>query len=195
MGKSGGYIENVDIYCKSVNRSSGLLKIEGSAGAVTIRDSRIRCDPDGVPIVTSTQPGDTNAIDGLPDRPWSIVVDGLSVTGNSADDAPVLLLVGRDDSVVSNSCINISGQREGIVIKDSRSCLIENTNIRVPSKSIRLKNASVQTTGITHSKQCDGTAHTDRGRIKDSTPYEIVRQRIRNTLKLNLPDNWAVPSD
>ena len=153
-GKTGGYIENVDIVCKSVNRSSGLVKVEGSAGALTIRDTSIRCDPDKVPIVTSTPPGATRAIDGKPSKPWNVNIDGLSVTGKSSAGDPAIRLYGRDNSVVRNSCIDIQGERNGILVQDANSCLIENTNIWVPGEYIVLKNATADTKGITHSKQC-----------------------------------------
>lgn len=157
QGFSGGLIENCEFVCRSVDEQAvPLIEHEADVGTLTIRDTDLRYEVDGdKPIVRSRRPGASDSIDGTPDRPWALELDGVSITGTSAGDAPVVSIVGRHDSSIRNCCVNVDGAgRDGICIVDATACEISDTNIKVDGQATSFHDASVATSNITHTNSC-----------------------------------------
>lgn len=80
QGFTGGLVENCDFYCESSNVNSGLLKVDGSHGGLTIRDCRFFvADGNPYPAINVEAPGDSHMITGLPDAPHDVTIENVSI--------------------------------------------------------------------------------------------------------------------
>lgn len=161
MGKTGGEIRNCQIVCRETPRSGGLIRINGSAGAVAIRDTNIYCAVDDVPLIWAQRPGSGNMIDGPGDleredgdHNWPTVIERVSITGDSSGPRAAIEIVGRSGSVVRDSCISVSGDRDGVSFYNSPASVVEETAISVPGDQIGEASQLGETVGITADASC-----------------------------------------
>lgn len=120
QGFSGGLVEGCEFRCKSSAGNSGCLKVDGSHGAVTVRDCEFQIDADGAEPIWADAPGDSHMIDRKPDKPWDITLEEISVTGSGApthgNDAAVELQ-NRDGSTLTFVDVDVS-KRDGLHLTD-----------------------------------------------------------------------------
>jgi hypothetical protein len=153
-GDKGGYIEDCDfIYKSGPSKTTAAVWVDGSAGEMAIRDSRFQIDADDVGAIRIDDPADPRLGD-TGERPWGVTLDGVSVTGGSSGSAPAVVIENRDDSVIRNSCLQLTGNRDGIYLGDSDGSVIENTNVTVKGQATIFDGSSVSTSGITRSESC-----------------------------------------
>jgi hypothetical protein len=153
-GETGGYIEGCEFdYRNAPEKTAAAIWADGSAGEFTIRDTRIRLDTPEVAAIklddpTSSRLGNTS------DRPWGVTLEKVSVTGTSSGPLPAIEVVNRPNTVVTNCCLQVSGDRNGIAIRDSADCRIEDTNIDVGGRATVFDGSKVATSNITNEASC-----------------------------------------
>jgi len=197
QGKTGGYIEGCRFVCRSVAKPVPLIDYDGSAGALEIRDTTFEIKADGVNALRSEPPGEGGRIDGKPDKPWDLTLDGIEVSGASSGVGTTIQIKGRDNSVVRKSCINMDGDRNGFEVYDSDDCEITDTNIKVSGQATVFDNSTVETSNITHTDDCpyhdDSSELPDTLEVKSSTDdvasYTVtVSEDIKGDGTLNSED-------
>ncbi|RDI69652.1 DUF1565 domain-containing protein [Halopelagius longus] len=153
-GDKGGYIEDCDfIYKSAPSKTTAAVWVDGSAGEMAIRNSRFQMDVDGIAAVRIDNPRDPR-LGTTGERPWGVTLDGVSVTGSSSGSAPAIRIDNRNGSTIRNSCLQLTGNRDGIYLRNSDNSVIENTNINVTGQATIFDGSSVSTSGITHSDSC-----------------------------------------
>ncbi|SFG74161.1 hypothetical protein SAMN04488063_2849 [Halopelagius inordinatus] len=153
-GDNGGFIEDCDfIYKSAPSRTTAAIWVDGSAGEMAIRNSRFQMDADGIAAIRIDDPRDPR-LGNTGERPWGVTLDGVSVTGSSSGSAPAIRIDNRDGSLVRNSCLQMTGSRDGVYLRNSDNSAIENTNINVNGQATIFDGSSVSTSGITNSDTC-----------------------------------------
>jgi hypothetical protein len=93
-------------------------------------------------------------IEGVPDRPWQIILDNVTVTGVATDIDGAIEIRGRDLSMIRDSCIDTDQSGDGIVLRDLQRCRIGDTNINVSGEPVVLDDATVRTQDVTYGRRC-----------------------------------------
>lgn len=137
FGRTGGVVEN----CRFVARSSplrrGLLEVDGTAGAMTVRDSTFVVERDGYHAINAFPPG-SSSMGGAPERPWGITLENVEVGGGAAGNAAVRV-AGRPNSTLSGVSIAQSGRnRDGLSVLRSPGTRIRATTVDVPRFPLRM---------------------------------------------------------
>lgn len=107
--RNPGYlvIEDTDIVLDDVINSVGGIVFHSISGGAKIRDCRIESNTDGVPPIVAKRP---RAVNGhtLVDGPYDVQVENCQVTGETG--ATGVVVRGRPDSYVADSCVDTRGQ-------------------------------------------------------------------------------------
>ncbi|EJN57954.1 hypothetical protein [Halogranum rubrum] len=152
-GDKGGAIENCNfVYRNAPSKTAAAVWVDGSAGEMAIRNSRFELEADDVAAIRIDDPtdprlGETGA------RPWGVEIDGVSVTGSSSGSDPAIRVDNRDGSVVRNSCLQLTGEREGIALRNSDARVVD-TNINVSELTGLLDESGVSTSNLTNEASC-----------------------------------------
>ncbi|WP_193362441.1 hypothetical protein [Halogranum rubrum] len=153
-GDKGGYIENCNfVYRNAPSKTAAAVWVDGSAGGMAIRNSRFELGADDIAAVRIDDPtdprlGDTGA------RPWGVELDGVSVTGSSSGSNPAIQVDNRNGSVVRNSCLQLTGNRDGIALRNSDNSTVEDTNVNVSGQATIFGDSQVSTSNITSGDSC-----------------------------------------
>lgn len=159
QGFSGGLVSGCDFVCRTSGPNSGCLKIDGSHGGVTVRDCRFIVDADGAEPIWADAPGDSHMIRGLPAKPWDVELEGVAITGSGRSErghTGAVELRDRSESELQDVCIEMTGNRDGIVLANSRRNTIADATIDVPGEPIVLADASAETTNVAVGGSCPG---------------------------------------
>lgn len=148
QGWSGLLVEDCDIIFKSTPNSAGLIAVHRTHGAVTVRNTRLRNEVDGVPFINAKQPNYSDV-----DAPYDLTLENVSITGAAANTHAAVRVDGRNGSVVEKSCIERENSA-GVKILDSENCAVRDTNINVPGEATIFQDSSVSTSNITHGDTC-----------------------------------------
>ncbi|WP_254546139.1 right-handed parallel beta-helix repeat-containing protein [Halomarina pelagica] len=145
--KEGGYVENCEFVLESADVSGGLLRVSGTAGAMTVRNCRFRNETRHANIFARAP---SSEIDDA-----AITVEGVSITGG--DDDPHrggIEIVGRSGSSVTDSCISLDGGYDGVVVRHASGCTVKDSTIDVPGETVVEDDAGVATSNIDESGSC-----------------------------------------
>lgn len=153
FGKTGGLVEGCEMVCRS-NPGNPIIEVDGSAGGMTVRDCRIHNEVPGTEPIRVFSPGESTMIEGVPDRPWQIILDNVTVTGVATDIDGAIEIRGRDLSMIRDSCIDTDQSGDGIVLRDLQRCRIGDTNINVSGEPVVLDDATVRTQDVTYGRRC-----------------------------------------
>jgi hypothetical protein len=155
-GESGGYIENCEfVYRSAPSRTAAAFWADGSASDFEIRNCRFQLDADDVSAVRVDDPTEPR-LGTTADRPWGVTLDGVSITGSASLSDPAVQLYNRDASVIRNSCLQLTGNADGILLEDSDDSVVEDTNVNVTGQATILNSANVETSNITDADSCPG---------------------------------------
>lgn len=137
LGKTGGVVEN----CRFVARSSplrrGLLEVDGSAGAMAVRNCEFTVDRDGYHAINAFPPG-SSSMGGPPAEPWGVTLENVRVTGSAAGNAAVRV-AGRPGSLLAGVEVTQSGtDRDGISVLDSPGTVVRSSSVDVSRFPLRL---------------------------------------------------------
>jgi hypothetical protein len=120
----------------------------GDHGGFAVRGCTMRIDADGPEAISASNSSDTvrNAV----------TVEDTYVTGTSKRmrSGSVIHIADSDESVVRNCCISTPNVWGGVLIEDSASCTVEDSDIDVLGQATVSVNSSVSTTDITHDGTC-----------------------------------------
>lgn len=107
--QTGGYIQNCDFVLENIdNTSPGLLRIEGTSGAMDITNCRFRNETNNYTVyigAIGTGPGSEA---GTPPTPHAVEITDSSFTGGTSESA-VDSLRDSADTVISNCCLGQPG--------------------------------------------------------------------------------------
>ena len=126
QGFAGGLVEGCEFICRSSANNSGCLKVDGSHGAVTVRNCRFVVDADEAEPIWVDAPGDSHMIDGQPAKPWDIQIENVTVEGDGGweshdwqdfDHSGAVTLSGRSGSTVRGGRVAMSN-RDGLLLRD-----------------------------------------------------------------------------
>lgn len=146
-GYLGGFVEDCDFIMESANNSRGLLRVQTTAGNVSIRNCRFRNETRWGTIVAESP----SRVSGSA----PIQVENCSITGGSSSPTKGGIdITGRDGSEVSECCISMEGQQNGVVIEGANNCTVRRSTIDVNGQAIATPGSSVATSGISHSGSC-----------------------------------------
>lgn len=151
---TGGRVENCDFIMKSANNSGGLLLVHTTAGDVEIENCRFQ---------NETRWGTLHAL-----KPSNVSGSGpvnvrnCSFTGgHSSPNHGAIDLEGRDQSLVSDCCIQMGGSNHGVVVENASGCTVRRSTINVNGQMIRSPGSNVAESGNSSSGSCP--APTDSG--------------------------------
>ncbi|MFC6838449.1 hypothetical protein [Halomarina ordinaria] len=156
-GKSGGGVYNCDVIVKSVPEpGQGAIAINSSDGNLTIKNTRVRCDVDGMAPIRALAPGErfSNRGHKTPEKPWGITIENVSVTGSANTRDGAINLDTRPGSVVKDACVYMTGNSDGVTMSNSGGSEVVNTNIKVPGKATVFNGSQVATNNITSRDSC-----------------------------------------
>jgi hypothetical protein len=124
--------------------SAGIV-VNNEVGAVSITDTTVQVDADGIAGIIRKSPNDGMS---------PITLDNVSVVGSGENHLGVMIL-GTDGSRIQNSCVYLPGDnRNGIRVKDAANCRIEDTNVSVGGEEFVIESADVARSGITNDTSC-----------------------------------------
>ncbi len=155
-GNSGALIEGCEFIYRSRPDNSRTLRAVrglGNIGDFEVRDTRFLLDTADTMAIYAEDPEDPSFGSTAP-KPWNVTVDSVSITGSA--DAPhgAIELNNRPGSIITNSCLQLSGNQDGIILADSQGCRVENTNIDVGGQKIVFTNSDIETINLTTNKSC-----------------------------------------
>jgi len=130
QGKTGGVVENTEFIVKSANQRRGLVEIDGTAGAMTLRNCEFQIDWDKFWGFISVPPG-VSSMGGTPPRPWNLTIKDSRITG-SASYGTDIQIDGRRHTTIDGLTINhSSGQkRDGIYLSNCYGSELINSSCR-----------------------------------------------------------------
>lgn len=125
MGKTGGYVENCDFALGSAANPRALLQIDGTAGSVTVRNSRFTFDTRDQRYwgVYAAAPGVSN-MGGRPSKPWAITLENVTFTGRTGDGAAAEI-VTRPNTVLADVTVDQRGTSDGVVLRTPTGARID----------------------------------------------------------------------
>lgn len=134
---------------------AGAVAVDGNAGALTVRDTAIRCDVD-TQAVRAESPAEGSR---RPPTPHGFRLVDSRVTGAAAGSAAVLVR-DRPGTAIRNSCVHGSGDdRDGIELVGCDGAAVSDTTVDVTGEPLVVRDAGVETTGVTTDSDCShGTA-------------------------------------
>lgn len=146
-------VEDCDIEFTEVRRSDGAIVMHDDLRNATIRNTRIKVDTDGVPAVLAKNPAHPR-----PEGTPGIRMENVHISGAAADNSAVLV-DKRDDTRLSNVCINQSGtKRNGVRLIRSTNNVIQDSSIHVSGDPLVLFESTVQRENLTMGRPTDGSA-------------------------------------
>ncbi|MFC6825402.1 twin-arginine translocation signal domain-containing protein [Halopelagius fulvigenes] len=162
-GEAGGYIGDCEfIYRSAPAKTAAAVRIDGSAGRMAIYNSQFRMDADGVAAIRADDPKDPR-LGITPEEPWAVTLGNVSVTGSSSGPYPAISIENRNGSTIRNSCLHLTGDRDGILIRNCDNSVIRNTNINVDGEATIFEGSDVSTSGITNSGSCPAPGDSSSG--------------------------------
>lgn len=126
--KTGGYVENCDLVCRTANGRRALLQVDGTAGAMTVRDSRFRVDADNYFAIFTRPPGTSN-MGGKPSKPWGIAVDNVRIRGSSAEGTAVRMKGRPGSTFVDTEVLQRGAGQDGIQLSKSGGTRLVRSNV------------------------------------------------------------------
>ncbi|MFC6837417.1 hypothetical protein [Halomarina ordinaria] len=170
FGKSGGGIYNCDIITRKQdgnNDALGSVFINASDGDVTIKDTRIQNDVDGQAAIYAWAPGERFSSHGTPpESDWGLTLENVSITGSGRSTKGAVFLDTRPETVIRDCCIQMEND-DGIHLRESPDCVVENTTINVPGKAIDYTRSSADTSGLQYGESCPVPSETWRRADED----------------------------
>lgn len=131
LTKTGGTIRNCEFLDRMAPTRRGLIEVDGTAGAMTVRNCTFQSETDGVWAVAASPPGSSD-MGGVPEKPWGVTLRNVDVTGWGSKGAAIQIN-GRPSSTIHNVSVTEKGtDRDGIVLVDSPGSRIEGTSVVVP---------------------------------------------------------------
>lgn len=135
--RAGGVVANCTFVAGSAPIRRGLLEVDGTAGAMTVRDCEFRTDVDEFFAIDAFRPG-SSSMGGRPARPWGVTVKNVRVTG-SANGGVAVRIAGRPDSRIDALAVDQSGnRRDGVEFAQSPGSRIGRSTIDVGRYPIRI---------------------------------------------------------
>lgn len=118
-GKTGGFIENCELIMRSTTVSEGLLRINWTAGTVSVRNCRLK-NKTPWPTVSAIPPSTQ-----LRQGPVAVHLEDLSIVA-SGEGQPVVDLTGRPGSTIRATRVQSSYHaRDGVRIADSPGTVLD----------------------------------------------------------------------
>ncbi|RDI70368.1 hypothetical protein DWB78_00775 [Halopelagius longus] len=153
-GESGGYIVHCDfIYKSAPAKTTAAVWVDGTAGRMAIRKSRFQMDADDVAAIRIDDPEDPR-LGITASKPWFSILNNVSITGSSSGSEPAVFIDNRNNSTISNSCFQLTGDRDAIRFRNSDGSVIKNTTINVDGEATIFDDSDVSTEDISHSGSC-----------------------------------------
>jgi hypothetical protein len=136
-GKTGGVAYDCEFVVRSAPVRRGLLEVNGTAGAMTVRNCQFRTEREQYFAIYAFPPG-SSSMGGHPDRPWGITVENVRVTGDAAGRDAVRI-DSRPGSLLAGVEIEQPGQdRSGVAIVQSPGSRIADSTIAAGGFPVRL---------------------------------------------------------
>lgn len=159
--QTGGLIEDTDIVCKSYGESCVLLDLDGSNGAVTLRNVNLYNEADGAKVFRALDPAEGGKfLDTPPDRPWGLTIEDLTVVDRSTGDLPAMEIRNRPGTTIDGLCLTTTG-RDGLRIEDSDDVTVRDAAIDAAGEATSFANSDVTTETLSRSADC--SVPTDTG--------------------------------
>jgi hypothetical protein len=142
---AGASIQGCSVSVADSRGASAGIVVNNEVGAVSITDTTVQVDADGIAGIIRKSPNDGMS---------PITLDNVSVVGSGENHLGVMIL-GTDGSRIQNSCVYLPGDnRNGIRVKDAANCRIEDTNVSVGGEEFVIESADVARSGITNDTSC-----------------------------------------
>lgn len=143
----GTLIEDTDVVFKSTPSAPYCVGTQFNHGKATFRRLRVRSDVDGVGPLFVAQPNDQ-----------PVVLENVSLTGTAGKfykENAALMINRRDGCVVRDSCVRLTGDSQnGVMIRNSSGCRLENLHVSVPGERTVFRNAKPKVFDLTESGDC-----------------------------------------
>ncbi|MFD1513820.1 right-handed parallel beta-helix repeat-containing protein [Halomarina rubra] len=167
-GYTGGLVEDCDFTIKNAPNCDGAIRVQTTAGDVTIRNCRFRNET-RFPTIYAEEP---DRISG--DGP--VTIENCSITGGASNPRRgAIELEERDGSSISSCCISMDGEQDGVVVRSSSGVTVRRSTIDVNGEALVTPGSNVGTSGLSYSGSCplpddDGTgAGGDTGGSEDGS--------------------------
>ncbi|MFC5971972.1 right-handed parallel beta-helix repeat-containing protein [Halomarina salina] len=146
-GYTGSSVENCDFILKSADHCDGLVRIQPTAGDVDIENCRFQNET-RFPTVFAEEPDDISGS-------GPVTVRNCSITGGAANPRRAAIeLIGRDGSLVSDCCISMDGEQNGVTVRNASNCTVRRSTIDVNGTALYTPGSSVGTGSLSYSGSC-----------------------------------------
>jgi len=155
-GNAGALIEGCDFVFRSRPDNSRTLRAVrglGNIGSFEVRDTRFLLDTADTMAIYAEDP-ENPSFGSTASTPWDITLDSVSITGSADASSGAVELYNRSGSDITNSCLHLTGNQDGIVIIDSQNCRVKDTNINVGGQETVFSNSTVETSNLTSDDSC-----------------------------------------
>lgn len=153
-------VENCDVAITDLSGtySSGAIVVGKQFGAVTVRNTRIRTDPDVLALhvrdpMDSLRGKTVPSLNRLPEK-WAVTCRNVRISGEASSGRAVWN-TRRDDCLFDGLCIDHQrGSRDGIAVSYAEGCVIRDSTINVSGDPITTEGATVVTNRVRTDGSC-----------------------------------------
>lgn len=139
QGKTGGYVSDCRFAVRSAANPRALLQVDGTGGALTVRDSQFEFDvPNGTYWGVYAAPAGQSGMGGPPPRPWDIELENVDFSGR-AGGAAAVEIAERPNVVLKDVTVDQRGDHDGIVLVDPSAARIEGGSFVAGRYPIRIE--------------------------------------------------------
>lgn len=130
LGKTGGFVEGCRFVARSAPVRRGLLEVDGTAGAMTVRDCEFHVERPRYQAINAFAPG-SSPMGGAPERPWGITLENVRVTGAASEQVAIKLDRRARSRLTGVAVLQRGRERDGIAVSRSPGTRIEGSTVDV----------------------------------------------------------------
>lgn len=146
-------VEDCRVELLDVTHSDGAIVLSSKLARLTVRNSRIRVNADGINAIRAKVPDPTVAEGSTPPR---LDCDNVTVTGSAANDSAIRI-DERHGCVLDGLYVHQPGEdRDGIEFRRSTDNVVTNSVLDVAGQAVRLVNSTANVDASVSTNRRDG---------------------------------------
>lgn len=159
--EAGASVRNCDLVIEENPTAAPAIEVWANGRSLEITGTKIEYNNTGISVIRREQYGTKAGVHPPGEDPRWLRLDDSVIVGSGSVDAVVDITDG-DGSHIRNTQIELTGEGDGVRLRDSRDCVIESSNISVPGETTVIDNAEVDITQLTE----DGLDEDDLDRAE-----------------------------
>lgn len=132
---AGAAVRDCDIHVEPNPTGGPAIEVWGNGRSLAVSDTRIQYNNDGVAAVRREEYGSKQSHPPGEDPRW-LRLDNCEIIGNGSTQHGAIDITDGDDSIIRDTEIDLAGESDGICIRNSSGCEVENTVVTVRGESL-----------------------------------------------------------